>query len=64
METANSRQVRTVSDAADAIKKKFARPYHRPWKGTRVINPSTYEDADKQGKVIKAMEPYLPSMGG
>ena len=62
------RQVPTVSDAADAIKKKFARPHDRPWKATRVINPTTYEVADEQGKVTKvfnqkAMEPYLPSMG-
>jgi hypothetical protein len=29
-----------VSDAADGIRKKFARPYDGPWKVTQVINPT------------------------
>jgi hypothetical protein len=53
-----------VSDAADGITKKFARPYDGPWNATRVINPTTYEVADEQGKITKvfnqeAMKPYL-----
>jgi hypothetical protein len=57
----------TVSDAADAITKKFARPYDGPLKVTRVITPTTYEVVDEQGKLTKvfnqkAMKPYLPSM--
>jgi hypothetical protein len=56
-----------VSDAAGGITKKFARPYDGPWKVTRVINPTTYEVADEQGKITKdfnqnPMKPYLPSM--
>ena len=35
-----------VSDAADGITKKFARPYDGPWKVTRVINQTTYEVAN------------------
>jgi len=58
-----------VSDAADSITKKFARPYDGPWKVTPVINPTTctYEVADEQGKITKAfnqkaIKPYLPSV--
>ena len=56
-----------VSDAADGITKKFARPYDGPWKVTRVINQTAYEVANEQGKIIKvfnqkAMKPYLPSV--
>jgi hypothetical protein len=40
---------------ADGTTKKFARPYDGPWKVTRVINPTTYKVADKQGnnKIFK-----------
>ena len=56
-----------VSDAADGITNKFARPYDGPWKDTRVINPTTYEVTNEHGKITKvfnqkAMKPYLPSV--
>jgi hypothetical protein len=43
-----------VSDAADGITKKFARPYDGPWKFTQVINPTACEVADEQGKITNA----------
>jgi len=56
-----------VSDAVDGITKKFVRPYNGPWKITQVINPTTYEVANEQGKIKtvfnqKAIKPYLTSM--
>jgi len=63
----NEYRYHILSDAADGITKKFARPYDGPWKVTRAINPTTYEVADKQDKITKffnqkAIKSYLPSM--
>jgi hypothetical protein len=57
-----------VSDAADGVTKKFARPYDGPWKVTRVVNPTAYEVAVEQDVIRKvynqsAVKLYLPPMG-
>jgi len=63
----NEYRSHVLSDAADGITNKFVRTYDGPWKVMRVINPTTYEVADKQGKITKffnqkAIKSYLPSM--
>lgn len=49
---------KAVSYAVYGIRKKFVRPYDGPWKVTRVINQSTYEVANEQGKITKVF--FLP----